>query len=244
MKIVGNIKYIFKAMTCLRFLNEYKREIEDAHRKGDIEREKKNILLATSSWGKNFSNELKMNLEVSGRDNLPSDGPVVYMANHQGYADIIALCAVLDTIQTGFVAKDNLEKVPLYGSWIKRIRSVLLKRGDSRSALKTLNEAASLIKQGFSMVIFPEGRRSRSSEIAEFKKGAFKIATKPKVPIIPITIDGTWRVFEEKGKVQPANVKIHIHPPVETASLSKQEEKKLPDEIFATVASKLSEWQS
>ena len=71
-------------------------------------------------------------IDVKGRENLPTEGPVVYVCNHQGYADIIALCAALDTIQFGYVAKKELAKVPLYGDWILEVLSVLIERDHPR----------------------------------------------------------------------------------------------------------------
>lgn len=242
MKIFGNIRYLFKAVNNLKYLNEYKKEIIDARAKGDLEREKKNILLATSHWGKNFSKDLGWTIDLTGQENLPSEGPVVYVPNHQGYGDIIVLCAVLDTVQTGFVAKSSLEKVPLYGEWIKLIRSVLIERDNVRESVKAISRGMSLIEQGFSLVIFPEGTRSQGPEMGDFKRGAFKLATKPGVPIIPVTVNGTWKAFEKEGRVRPASIQVHIHPAIKTDGLNKQEEKELADRIKDLIQAKLDEF--
>lgn len=232
MKIIGNIPGVIKIYANLRHLNKFKKEIEDAKITGDKEREKKNILLATSTWGKALSKSAGMNVTLYGEENLPKEGPIVYMCNHQGYADIVALCAVLDTIQYGYVAKDDLEKVPLYGKWIDRIRSVMINRGNPRDALKAISRGVELIKEGYSLLIFPEGTRSRGDDMGEFKPGAMKLATKPKVPIVPVTIDGTWKIFEQNGCVTPGEVKVMVHPMIETKDLTKEEEKHLSDKVY------------
>lgn len=243
MKIFANIPTFFKAYGNLPQLTQFKKEIEKAKVAGDLEREKEYILKATSTWGKSLSKSIGMDLELLGCENLPKNGPVVYMSNHQSFADIVALCAVLDTIQFGFIAKDKLDRVPLYGSWINRIRSVMINRDNAREGLKAISKGISFINDGFSLLIFPEGKRSQCPDMGEFKAGAMKIATKPGVPIIPISLDGTWRIFEEKGRLQKGLVKIKIHPPIETENLSREEEKHLSKKIYDIIHSGVLELQ-
>ncbi len=244
MKIIRNIPSAITIYSNLRYLNKYKKEIEDAKKVGDIQREKENILLATSTWGKKLSEAAGMKITAYSRENLPTEGPVVYMCNHQAYGDIVALCAVLDTIQFGYIAKDNLQKVPLYGAWIERIRSVLIDRGHPREALKAISKGVGLIKQGYSLLIFPEGTRSKGDDMGEFKPGAMKLATKPKVPIIPISLDGTWHSFEEHGVLKPCDVKVMIHPAIETKDLTKEEERHLSDRVYKIIEDGLKEMRA
>ena len=106
---------------------------------------------------------MKAAKHVYGEENIPSEGPVCYVSNHQGYCDIPCYFTALRKIQFGFVAKDDLEKVPKYGDWIKRVRSSMIKRGDPRASLKAILEGIEYIEQGFSMLIFPEGTRAMCS---------------------------------------------------------------------------------
>lgn len=240
MKIFKNIIPAIKIYGCLKYLTAYKTQIETARTLGDIETEKDGILKATDSWGNHILDAFDIKLVVNGSENIPTEGPVVYVANHQGYADIPACCAALNKIQFGFVAKDVLEKVPLYGNWIKRIRSVLIKRNDARSSLRTINEAIDLIEQGYSMLVFPEGTRSRCHEMAEFKKGSLRLATKPGVPVVPITIDGTYKCFEEKGYFEGGHTfTITVHPAIPTAGMSKPEANNLAEKVQEIVQSAL-----
>ena len=233
MKIARNVPGACKAVYALKYLNKYKANIYKAREEGDAEFERENILAATSTWGKRMLELFDVELEVHGRENLPTeeDAPVVFVSNHQGYADIIVLCAVLDTVQMGFVAKKELEKVPLYGEWMLAIRSVLIERDNPRESLKAISAGVKNIQEGFSMVIFPEGTRAQGPDMGEFKKGALKLATKPKAPIIPISIDGTYKCFEQEGYMRGDKVKLMIHPAVPTDSITKEEEHALTEDI-------------
>lgn len=241
MKIIRNIPQVIKIYRSLKYLNEYKKEIDSGRISGDIKKEKENILKATKTWGSKLSEMIGVEITVSGIENLPEKSPVVYVSNHQGYADIVVLCAVLDTVQFGFIAKNGLEKVPLYGTWIKRIRSILIERDDPRESLKAISRGIDYINLGFSLLIFPEGTRSRGPVMGDFKKGSLKLATKPQVPIIPVSINDTWHIYEETGIVTPHPVRVMIHPAIETASLDKEQEKALTEKVRAVINKGLDE---
>ena len=244
MKIFSNLPGAAKATYSLKYLRAYRKGIHEARAEGNNEKEREYILKATSTWGKKMLEIFGATLEVEGRENLPSEGPVVYMSNHQGYADIIAHCAALDTIQLGFVAKKELEKVPLYGPWIKEVRSVLIERDNPRESIKAISKGINFINEGFSLMIYPEGTRSKGPEMGEFKMGAMKLATKPGVPIIPISTNGTWRCFEEQGKMSGAKINLSIHPAVETKDLSKEEEHHLGSRIEEIIKKGVLDLQS
>ena len=114
--------------------------------------------------------------------------------------------------------------------------------GGAVTALDDIEEGVSYIKQGFSLLIFPEGTRSRGGRVKEFKKGSLKLATKPGVPVVPITIDGSYRIYEEKGKVvNNAKVAITIHPAIPTAGMSKTEQNQLAERVQHIIESALPE---
>lgn len=241
MVIIRNIPGIMKILGSLPGLRTYKKNIDAARASGDIEKEKENILGATIKWGTYLVDHFGIDLTVYGRENLPDEGPVVYICNHQGYADIPILCSVLDKFQVGFIARDNLKQLPLYGTWMRRIRSVMIKREDSRASLQAITEGIQYIHQGFSLILFPEGTRSKDGEVHEFKKGSLKLATKPGVPIVPITINGSRQIYEDTGILQSGKVDVLIHPPVPTEGMSRQEEKELYDKMKKIVADGLEE---
>lgn len=232
MNIVKNIPALIKILGSLPPLHSLKKQIDKARETGDKEAERAAILGATKKWGNHIMTRFHADLQVEGKENLPTEGPVVYVSNHQGFVDIPALCAALDTVQFGFIARENLRQVPLYGTWMRRIRSVMIKREDPRAALRAISEGVEYIKDGFSLLIFPEGTRAKGGPMADFKAGSLKLATKPGVPIIPVSINGTYQCFEKTGVFSGNRpIGVIIHPPIETKGLSRQEEKALTAEV-------------
>ena len=134
--------------------------------------------------------------------------------------------------------------MPLYGSWILEVRSVLIERDNPRESVKAISKGINYINDGFSLMIFPEGTRSQGPEMGEFKKGAMKLATKPKVPVIPVSINDSWKCFEEHGKMTGADISIMIHPAIETKDISKEEEKHLSDKVEEIIRNGVLELQS
>ncbi|MBE6034330.1 MAG: 1-acyl-sn-glycerol-3-phosphate acyltransferase [Clostridiales bacterium] len=245
MKIIRNIPMAIEFMSALPELTKHKKNIYKYRDLEDFEKEREYILKATSTWGKRLIRDLNINLNIIGKENLPEKGPVVFVANHQGYGDIPVCCAALDKFQTGFIAKSSLQKLPFYGEWIQNIRSVMIDRGDPRESLRAIETAISYIHQGFSIVVFPEGHRSKGHEIGEFKKGSLRLATKPGVPVIPISINGTYKLFEEKGYMQGNfNVDFLIHPAIETAGMSRSEASNLAASVEQIVRKGLEELKS
>ena len=243
MKIFANIPGAYKLLHCLKYLKANKREVEAARAAGDYEKEREYILKSTSSWGPMVMEMFGSVVNVKGLENLPDKSPVVMVGNHQGYADIFAYCAAFRKFQFGFVAKENLSKLPLYGDWIGKIRSVFIKRNEPRAALKAISEGIEYIEKGFSLVIFPEGTRSKGPVPGKFQKGALKLATKPGVPIVPISLNGSYKMFEEEGYLKGARIDIIVHEPIETKNISRQEEKELSEKVEKIIKDGIKELQ-
>lgn len=176
---------------------------------------------------------------VKGIENLP-DEPCVLVGNHQGIFDAFLLFACIDK-KLGFIAKQEILKVPLVGSWMKESKSIFIDRKNPRQMVSSINGGIENIKLGYSMVIFPEGTRSLSSSMGEFKKGSMKLATKVGVPIVPFTIDGTYKVLETGNKVMGNTNYLVIHPPIDTKDLSKEEQQDLTDKIHSIIEDELKE---
>ncbi|MBR0598389.1 lysophospholipid acyltransferase family protein [Sinanaerobacter chloroacetimidivorans] len=228
----------------LRHLRGFHYKIKHFREAGDAVKEREQILNATTTWGKGIMKKYKIKLTVTGLENVP-EGPVVFVSNHQGYADIPVYGAAITTKQIGFVARISLGQIPVFGEWIRDIRSVFIQRDDPRASLKTIEEGIELLKQGFSLVIFPEGTRSRGPEMGEFKKGSLRLATKPGVPVVPVTLNGTYHVYEDKGYVHPgASVEFYIHPAIETKDMPKTEANNLAEKVEEIIKTKLTEMNS
>lgn len=232
MKLLDNMSGILTIAGGMSKLKSQKLAIEKARAEGDLETEQAQILEACQIWSSHIIEKMDIDYKVINPENLPKQGPVVFIANHQSYADILSFAYNIKNHQVSFIAKDNLAKIPVFGKWILRIRGIFIQRGDARASLRTINEGVDYLKQGFSLVIFPEGTRSRSSQMGEFKAGSFKLATKAKVPVVPITLDGGYRTYEERGAVtKGCHIDFMVHPPIETKDMSRAELAELPQRV-------------
>lgn len=235
MAIIRNIPTFIKLINSIRRVDYHHLELDEAREAGDIEKENELIGSDLKLWTDDVVDIFDITIKVHGEENIPEKDGCVYIANHQGYADIIALIQGLKGRQLGFIAKDSLEKVPYLGKWIKRIRGIFIKRGDTRESLKSMREGIELVKKGYNLVIFPEGTRSQGPKMGKFKPGSFKLATKAKAPIVPVTLSGSYKCFEEKGYKQPATIDVIFHPPIETKDMDRKELIELEKEVPSTI---------
>lgn len=180
----------------------------------------------------------KSTITVFGKENIPQDKAVVFIANHQGYMDIPTLLASANK-PMGFISKAEILKVPILSDWMKYMQCVFLKRKSPRQSVEAMKKAAETVKQGYSLVIFPEGHRSKGGPIAKFKQGSFKFAFRAEAPIVPVTLDGTWHLFEEKRGPNPGDIRVTFHKPINTAGLTKEEQQAIPEQVQAIVESAL-----
>ena len=169
---------------------------------------------------------------VIGTENIPTDRAALFVGNHRSLLDVI-LAGSLIPVPVGFIAKIELEKIPLLGFLMTDIDCLFLDRTDNRQALKVILRAIELMKKGHSMFVFPEGTRSKTEgEFLPFHAGSFKIATNPKAPIVPVTIVGMGDVLEDHfPKIKAARVVIEFGAPIETDSLSRDEQKELSERV-------------
>ena len=155
----------------------------------------------------------RVNVTVSGSELLP-DGPVIFMSNHQSNFDILSLLAAMPR-HFYWIAKKELFKIPLFGHTMRRGGYIPLDRGDGRKALQSLDEAATTISQGKSVVLFPEGTRTTDGNLLPFKRGGFVLARKADVPVVPITINGSARINPANQiRLYSGDISITLHPPV------------------------------
>lgn len=167
-------------------------------------------------------------LTVIGEENVPKDQAVLYIGNHRSYFDIVLTYARCPNL-TGYVAKKEMLKIPLLSRWMKFLYCLFLDRSDLKAGLKTILTAIDYIKNGISIMIFPEGTRGRTGselDLLPFHEGSFKIATKTGCPIIPVCITGSSAVFEDHIPfIKPAHVTIEYGAPIDPKSLSKEDQK-------------------
>lgn len=168
-----------------------------------------------------------MELEVRGKENLPHEDPVLYVATHKSVFDIVILLSIIDNPAI-FVGKEEVRKMPFVNKWFDALGCIYIDREDMRKALQSILEGIKELNNGQSVVLFPEGTRNMSNEIRPFKEGGFKLASKTKVPIVPIALSNTYKVFEEKKRIQKTKVIVNIGAPIQTRDLPKEELSRLP----------------
>lgn len=200
-------------------------------RKGKIKKRDDIANKTAKSWARALVGLSGAKVKVIGEENIPDGEQVLFISNHQGNFDIPLLLAFINKPK-GFIAKIEMVKIPIISTWMRYLYCVFMDRSDIRKSVVAINEGIEYLKSGHSIVIFPEGTRSKGGAMGEFKQGSFKLATKAGVPIIPITMMGSYRLFEEgNGKIKPADVEIIISPPVETKGLTPQDIKELPEKV-------------
>ena len=152
---------------------------------------------------------------IRGRDRIPPSGPCVFLANHQSIADIwLTLLTVPSS--TRIVAKRSLFRIPIFGWALTVCGFVPIDRENRSSALQSLERAAEMVRRGRPIVMYPEGTRSRDGRLQPFKKGAFHLALKAGVPVVPMSIRGTFRAFPPRTLlVRPGEVEVVLHPPID-----------------------------
>ncbi|WP_051327957.1 lysophospholipid acyltransferase family protein [Desulfatirhabdium butyrativorans] len=169
-------------------------------------------------WARSILFVSRTKVTVKGLENIDPGRPYIFMPNHSSNFDIPVLLSHLP-VQFRWLAKAELFKFPLFGYAMKRAGYISIDRTNRRSAFESLDQAAAAIRNGKSVMIFPEGTRSRDNQIHEFKKGGFVLAIKAGVPIVPIIIHGTWQIMAKTGiTIRPGNVLLEILPPIDTSA--------------------------
>ncbi len=203
--------------TCAKLLplkkmrNEGKINIEEFRRK---------VTDIVAQWAESQIKASGSKIIVKGIENIPENETVVFVSNHQGNFDFAAILAYIKK-PMGFLAKDSLIKIPMFKACMECLDCVYIDRADTKNAAKALIDGINVVKGGHSLLVFPEGTRSKSNKLGEFKGGAFKLATKSKKPIIPITVSETYKIMEANKPfaIKPCTAYLIIHSPIYTESL-------------------------
>ncbi len=187
-------------------------------------------------WSRALLWLFRVKVSVRGTENLDFSSNYVYLANHSSYLDIIAIGATLpDDVR--FIFKEELGKIPFFGWSLKYGPYILIDRADARNAMASIEKAASQIREGTSVIIFPEGTRSADGQIGAFKRGGFMLATKSGVPLVPVAIVGAHELLpRDTLKVKPGRIEVIVgRPIVPKGSLNRAEEGALQAEVRAGI---------
>lgn len=182
-------------------------------------------------WGRSIVVVSRIKVSVEGLSNIDPQLPYIYMPNHQSNFDIPVLLGYL-TVQFRWLAKLELFKIPIFGRAMRKAGYISIDRQNRESAIKSLELAAEKIRNGVSVLIFPEGTRSRDGKIRPFKKGGFITAIDAGVPIVPIILTGT-RAIMTKGqfRVNPGQIGMSIQQPIDTTVYSRDSKEALMEHV-------------
>jgi 1-acyl-sn-glycerol-3-phosphate acyltransferase len=175
-------------------------------------------------------------VKIEGLERIKGRGPYIFMSNHQGSYDIFSLLSSLP-FQFKWLAKKELFSIPFFGWTMAAAGYIRLDREGTRETVEAMNEAAERIRQGMSVVVFPEGSRSPNGSIQPFKKGGFTLAVKAKVPIVPIAIHGSRDVMP-KDRLTPTSgeIRIRVGSPIPTETCSMKDRMRLMEEVRRTIS--------
>ena len=189
-------------------------------------------------WARSILVGSRVHVRVNGLSNIEPDKSYVYMANHQSNFDIPVLLGYLP-VQFRWLAKAELFKIPVFGRAMRGAGYVKIDRFNQESAFDSISEAAQKMKDGVSVMIFPEGTRSKDGRIKSFKKGGFVMAVDAGVPIVPIIIRGTWSIMAKSSlRINRGDVEMEIAKPIDTIGYSRETKDELMDKVRTVICQK------
>lgn len=173
-------------------------------------------------------------IDARGTENIP-DGTAVFALNHWSIFDIIITYPFMKD-RCGFIAKKELARIPFFSRWMKFMYCLFLDRENLREGYKTIQQGIEYVNRGVSMAIFPEGTRNKNQEdrysLLEFHGGAFRLAEKSGVPVVPVVLQNSSACMEDHMPwIKASHVRVTFLPPIETKDLSRPELKALPEKV-------------
>jgi len=191
-------------------------------------------------WSNQILKISGVKLNVIGRDKINNSNSYIYVANHSSLFDIpILLSGLKDNVC--IIYKKELEKIPIFGYGLKKSPFISIIRSDPRKALESIKSSLSTLQSGDSLFIFPEGTRTKDGKIQSFKRGAFMIASLSGLPIVPVSIKGSFDILPlGKKKIKSTTIDLVIHDPIiNDKKLSRMEEKELMKDVQEIISKSL-----
>jgi 1-acyl-sn-glycerol-3-phosphate acyltransferase len=188
-----------------------------------VEKDGRTYFWAGSSWSKFVLTIWGIKVYVRGMENISPDGAYIFVTNHASMFDIPAIMSVLPRVRIMF--KKELSYVPLWGWALKWGHHILVDRAKGSEAMRSIDRAAKAIKTGGSVILFAEGTRTRDGKLLPFKRGAFTLAAKSGVPIVPITINGSFKILAKASlDIRPSPIELLMGKPIDTSHITTREE--------------------
>ncbi len=196
-------------------------------------------------WSKDNLWLSRARVEIEGLERIDRNNPQIIVANHSGLHDILSLAAYLP-IHFRWVAKKSLFRVPFMGWHMRRSGYIAIDRENPRDAAKSIIEAARVIQGGVNAIAFPEGTRNRKGDLGSFHSGAFALALRTGVRLLPITLEGSYRVIVPKTlQVNPGTIiRIKIDKPIDLSLYSRSDKHRLMEVVSRIMRHNLAELRS
>src|SRR4051812_29186222 len=176
--------------------------------RGDLQRE---TVDEKARWfGRRVIELLDIKLVATGAENVPPDGAYVYMSNHQSHLDIPMLYATLPSPTIRMLGKKELFEIPLWGRGLRAAEFIEVDRSNHAAAVRSIEHAARLVRDGVSIYLAPEGTRSRDGTIGSLKKGGFHLALGTGAPIVPVAIRGTIDILPRGAKMMTPGRRVTV----------------------------------
>jgi 1-acyl-sn-glycerol-3-phosphate acyltransferase len=174
-------------------------------------------------------------VEAEGLEHVAATKAAIYMSNHQSVLDIGAIVLSLP-VSWRFVAKKELTYIPFFGWALALSDQIVIDRGNRRRAVASLSRAAERIRNGVNVIIFPEGTRSLDGRLQAFKSGGFHLALDAQMPVIPVTVSGSWQLTPKRSlQLRSGTVKVVYGAPIATAGLTIRDREQLKRRVFDAI---------
>lgn len=190
-------------------------------------------------WATVISRLMGLRFSINGIENLNPDTSYIITPNHQGNADILAILCALP-VHFRWVLKRELLRIPVFGWALNATGPIAIDRSNSAAAIESLNrEKDEKLKDGWSVLIYPEGTRTSDGNLQDFKKGAFMMAVQTGIPILPVVTNGAFKILPKKRiAFRAGHISLTVCPPIPTKGLS---EKDVPELMQRTRQAILAE---
>ena len=227
--VLGPLRFIAGVVISLGFAAAEILALPLSHRTGKL------FHALARSWARTILWTCGVRVRVKGLEKLEHGQNYVYVSNHASMFDIPAILASIPD-QIRIIYKKELEVIPVFGWGLKWGSYIGIDRGRGPEAMRSLEEAIRKIRNGASVLLYAEGTRTRDGKLQPFKRGAFNIAVKAGIPVVPLTINGTFPILP-KGSIviRPAPAEIVLGDPIPVTGEGKEEEMRVMERVAAAI---------
>lgn len=188
-------------------------------------------------WSRFMCRIMLLPVKVEGRELLEKKQSYVFVANHQGSFDIFLVYGFLGR-NFKWMMKKSLRNIPLVGKACESAGHIMVDKSGPKAIHKTYEQGRQVLKHGVSLVVFPEGARTFTGHMAKFRRGAFQLADELRLPVVPVTIDGSFDVLPRQKGINFVNwhpLRLIIHAPIAPEGQGPEEVQRILEQSYETI---------